>query len=63
MRTQRGVSRRGVWRLVCLLVVLAAMDYGRQLAARRILEGRRSTQPGTELAARPASSACSSGAL
>jgi len=48
MRTQRGVTR-GVWRLVCL-VALSAMDYGRRLAARRILEGQRSLQPGPQLA-------------
>jgi len=48
MRTQRGVTR-GVWRLVCL-VALSAMDYGRRLAARRILEGQRSVQPGPQLA-------------
>ena len=48
MRTERGVTR-GVWRLVCL-VALSAMDYGRRLAARRILEGQRSVRPGPQLA-------------
>ena len=48
MRSQRGVTR-GVWRLVCL-VALSAMDYGRRLAARRILEGHRSVQPGPQFA-------------
>ena len=38
LRSQRGVTR-GVWRLVCL-VALCAMDYGRRLVARRILEGQ-----------------------
>ncbi len=50
MRSQRGVER-GVWRLVCL-AALSAMDYGRRLAARRILDEQRAAWPGPQLALR-----------